>query len=826
VKSGPDAAALDLDAAIDFIERMFPAQVAGWVSIGAFEPPRWKAFSRADVAGMRRWISELDGGRPTGIYLRTTTVSPGLATAARGGDDGTVEVVGLWSDLDYGTFGHKPSPDGRAPNPPNQAGAELIVATSGLPEPTIWVHSGGGLYAWWLFPTPLNVVDPGDRAAARRLSERVQRALEDGAKALGWHYGNVGDLARVLRLPGTVNRKAGGARPCRLIGARTSWGARRYTLAEFNEIVPQLPEPSPGPIPRTAHQHPLGGAGAAWVPSGTPCDDWELITPWSDILTPHGWAWSHRVGTTDYWIRPGKGPKEGHSATTGHDPVRDRMFVFSDAAGLPQSTPLSKPFVEAYYRHGGDMGALTRDLKGRGFGTPSDSPAANDVLFARYRRPEGVDCDDTANEVASTPLNLDVDFWGRRPILARIKEAADCRLISPDAVLGAALARVASRISPNVRVDTGIGRASLNFMAAMIGTSAAGKSSAEAAAEDLIGGGAALPLGSGEGIAEAYYGWVEEAAPEGSRAKPRKVHKKVRDNALFFADEGEALSKQMERSGATIGQALRTAWVGATIGQANASVETKRIVEKGTYSLGLIIGYQRTTVAPLLAEGSGGTPQRFVFMNAHPADLPQTQTPWPGAILNLEHALPRSDIIMPDEIKLEIWESRRADALDRERNDSDLNGHASLHLTKIAALLAILDWRARMTQEDWDLAHIIWDTSCAVRDDLIREIEARAAQEIRAREDRTVRAQVRGAMESRDAMEKAADATVARVACWVGTKVHAGVRRVGGREGLRNGLPRRDRALLAEALLEAQRLGYVVIGQDEDGLEPGASRPA
>lgn len=38
------------------------------------------------------------------------------------------------------------------------------------------------------------------------------------AEQLGWHYGSgVGDLARVLRLPGSINRKTGNLRPCRVI---------------------------------------------------------------------------------------------------------------------------------------------------------------------------------------------------------------------------------------------------------------------------------------------------------------------------------------------------------------------------------------------------------------------------------------------------------------------------------------------------------------------------------------------------------------------------------------------------------------------------------
>jgi hypothetical protein len=89
------------------------------------------------------------------------------------------------------------------------------VTSSGLPEPTVWIHSGGGYYAIWMLDEPLLLDGTHDEAEAA--STGLQAVLSASAKRLGYSYGTgVGDLARVLRVPGTVNGKAKLRRQCRI----------------------------------------------------------------------------------------------------------------------------------------------------------------------------------------------------------------------------------------------------------------------------------------------------------------------------------------------------------------------------------------------------------------------------------------------------------------------------------------------------------------------------------------------------------------------------------------------------------------------------------
>jgi putative DNA primase/helicase len=171
----------------------------------------WAGEAFDDLDAATDYAGQLDLGRPAGVYVRATTIAAAPTFGTRGSAADSVALPGLWADVDIAGPGHKAHG-----LPPDEQAARRIVTESALPDPTLWVHSGGGLYPWWLFDKP-HVID-GDLDATTALSQCWQAELGAAAARLGWTYGTgVGDLARVLRLPGTVNRKADRERPCRVI---------------------------------------------------------------------------------------------------------------------------------------------------------------------------------------------------------------------------------------------------------------------------------------------------------------------------------------------------------------------------------------------------------------------------------------------------------------------------------------------------------------------------------------------------------------------------------------------------------------------------------
>lgn len=284
----------------------------------------WEGFTSSDVDGAVANVLTLERDNPQGIYLRTTTLSRiPIKDGKRGrGEEGdSFTLPGFAADLDIAGPGHKTS----KLLPPDTATAMSIVDTSGLPEPTIWVHSGGGVYPWWLLDDPQDIRTPEALARAKTVSEQIQKILVHAGEQLGWHVGGeVGDMARVLRIPGTINRKQGLARPCHIMEPPSY---EHYAYAEIESIVENLFDQIPKPAPREFSKttRPLNTNGTQVI---LPGDDLNARGDWNWILAGH-FTYVKTKGGTDYWLRVGSESGAEHSATTGYARDEDRFYTWS-----------------------------------------------------------------------------------------------------------------------------------------------------------------------------------------------------------------------------------------------------------------------------------------------------------------------------------------------------------------------------------------------------------------------------------------------------------------------------------------------------------------
>ena len=118
----------------------------------------------------------------------------------------------------------------------------------------------------------------------------------------------------------------------------------------------------------------------------SPGDDFEARTDWSTILEPHGWILKSTSSHECYWTRPGKDPRDGISATTGRDPGRDRLYVFSTSTVFESERSYTKFGAFALLNFGGDHAAAARELVRLGFGERRD-PAEGIIPPDRSRPP-------------------------------------------------------------------------------------------------------------------------------------------------------------------------------------------------------------------------------------------------------------------------------------------------------------------------------------------------------------------------------------------------------------------------------------------------------
>jgi hypothetical protein len=347
----------------------------------------------------------------------------------------------------------------------------------------------------------------------------------------------------------------------------------------------------------------------------------------------------------------------------------------------------------------------------------------------------------------------------------------------------------------------------------------------------LLDFGDSLPIGSGEGIAEAFMGEAEEENGELYRKttananagdpKTIKVRKQVRHNVFLIADEGKAFTELQERSGSTLGETIRSAWVGATLGNQNASKDRNRLIPEGSYSIGMLIGFQLETIQPLLDDHHTGTAQRFIYVTAEEPNIPR------GRRRDTLPAIPEvfrtsaSKMHLVDAVADEVWEAHIARIAGEV---SPLEAHQNLTKIKLAGLLALIDERHVITEDDWRLAGIMWNTSCKVRDHHIEAAKQRAARERALKNQYSPEREYGNELARHQVRE--ANEKVRRVARLIAGYVHKqdNPAQTVSEARRRLHISLRDWDFVNAAIGLAREEGW--IEKDDNVLRPGASRPA
>lgn len=151
-----------------------------------------------------------------GVGLRRAKIHAG-----RGKSNDVTQVTTLWADIDYGATHQSKA------YPPTEDDAMKLVSEPGVP-PSIVVRSGHGLHAYWLLSEALG---PEDGIAS--LLRRWGMTLNSHAKVHGWTLDCTSDLARVLRVPGTINYKFEQVQPVEVISDDCS---RKYHYHHFDSV--------------------------------------------------------------------------------------------------------------------------------------------------------------------------------------------------------------------------------------------------------------------------------------------------------------------------------------------------------------------------------------------------------------------------------------------------------------------------------------------------------------------------------------------------------------------------------------------------------------
>lgn len=110
-------------------------------------------------------------------------------------------ICAIYADIDVASESHK-----KQDLPPDTDEAVQLVTETVL-RPSLFVHSGHGLHAWWIFKEPFLFENPNDRSIVEEYCWSLQAVIKHAASRKGWCLDSTHDITRVLRLPGTINHK-------------------------------------------------------------------------------------------------------------------------------------------------------------------------------------------------------------------------------------------------------------------------------------------------------------------------------------------------------------------------------------------------------------------------------------------------------------------------------------------------------------------------------------------------------------------------------------------------------------------------------------------
>lgn len=232
-------------ASVSFLQKMYPSIPEG-MSLLVWTMPD-KISHWFDRHPTQKEINDI--AEKHDVYYGLLLARQGIKDTRRATGKDVRAMFGVWLDIDYGKEHHKKS---NLPDTYDEALAWVVKY-----NPSVVVHSGHGFHAYWLFDDTWILADDAERAKAAIVSKTFSNRMKSDAAALGWGCDSTWDLARVLRVPGTMNRK-GDPVPVSVVFECDNRLAREDFVTKM--LLQENAVPAPKPMPDNGACHTQEGA--------------------------------------------------------------------------------------------------------------------------------------------------------------------------------------------------------------------------------------------------------------------------------------------------------------------------------------------------------------------------------------------------------------------------------------------------------------------------------------------------------------------------------------------------------------------------------------
>lgn len=223
--------------ALAFLKTMYGGVASGYLTVWTLPDKRTAFFPAANLEEAAAYAEKLFNSHDVyyGVGLRAKELNP----FTRGGNTDVNIIPAFWSDIDVKSPAHKES---ALP----ETAEEALAFLDSLPlKPSIIVSSGNGLHAYWLFQEALGIASEAHRRNIAAALDGWQKHVNNSARERGWKLDSTSDLARVLRIPGGINRKLNNNARVAVIAVNdVRYSPRDFTPYTVREEKPPIRSPA------------------------------------------------------------------------------------------------------------------------------------------------------------------------------------------------------------------------------------------------------------------------------------------------------------------------------------------------------------------------------------------------------------------------------------------------------------------------------------------------------------------------------------------------------------------------------------------------------
>ncbi len=206
-----------------FLSEIYKGCDAGFVTITALPSRKTQWFKVDEIEKIAKFAESM--GQKTNVFFGVGLRNKVLKNGLRGSEKDISCITTLYADIDVKGDAHAQQ------SLPGTIDESVNFLNNLKIKPSIVVRSGNGIHSYWLLDKPFKISNADDREFIAGLFKNFGKYINLEAKKRGWKLDNVYDLARILRVPGSINHKLKNGVKCEVVESNL----QRYSLEEFSQ---------------------------------------------------------------------------------------------------------------------------------------------------------------------------------------------------------------------------------------------------------------------------------------------------------------------------------------------------------------------------------------------------------------------------------------------------------------------------------------------------------------------------------------------------------------------------------------------------------------